>query len=335
MYDICPYVNPEKRPPGWKPDPEIQKKFDELRKKKNHPKAEKLRWIEKILKAANASSTKASNSEDTKKNGAKEEQANLVFDSDEFCGSVIDTVMSAAASTGDLKHEFVLDSGATVHITNDRSNLTNMGTQTRVLLVGNDKIVVHGPGEMRIFPTAPTNSMVKEKGIRILEAWFVEGMHTNIISLSKLRKHGIVYDGLNECLWSKERSQRLCNIKCDGSLFFIEWGRKRAANKKLENELALSSFEKKTLKDTAQAWHKRLGHLAIEAIRKLGQATEGAIVTTNKIMNRNEDGLQEKYEICAMNDNRRPSSFLFMILFVVTIAPSVACPSFRIASIAR
>ncbi|KAL3702653.1 hypothetical protein TMatcc_011232 [Talaromyces marneffei ATCC 18224] len=45
-----------------------------------------------------------------------------------------------------------------------------------------------------------------------------------------------------------------------------------------------------------------------KAIKKLEDATEGAIVTTSELHGKNEDDLQEKCEICAMNDNKRQVS---------------------------
>lgn len=100
----------------------------------------------------------------------------------------------------------------------------------------------------------------------------------------------------------------MCNVKWDGSLYYLKWQPNRDTKEYLPEELALSSFEKKKLKDTALAWHKRYGHISIDAIRKLEDATDGARVTTSEIYGKNEDDLQEKCEICALNDASRQIS---------------------------
>lgn len=64
----------------------------------------------------------------------------------------------------------------------------------------------------------------------------------------------------------------------------------------------MSSFEKTTLKDPASVWHRRFGHLAPEAIQKIEEATEGAVVTTSEVHERNIVGFEEKCEVCAISN---------------------------------
>lgn len=307
-FEECPYVNPEKRTADWKPDPKVEQRFVELEKQKDSPKAKKLRYVKQQLNIKRKEQMKAADSKNSKKKSDEEEKTNLAYDEDEYCGIAIDTNMSATESSEDFKNSFILDTGSSVHITNKIDNLSNMGSEQRWLLVGNSRIRMVGPGTMTLFPTEPINNVVKQKGIRLKKVWFVEGMHTNIISMSLLQKNGILYDGKSRRLWSERTEADLCNIKWDESLYFVKWNTKPNTNYRLRSELAFSSYEKKALKDSALAWHKRYGHISLEAIKKLEEATVGAVVTTDKLYGKNEDDLQEKCETCAINDNTRQVS---------------------------
>ncbi|EED14665.1 hypothetical protein TSTA_041430 [Talaromyces stipitatus ATCC 10500] len=237
-FENCPYVNPEKRTSEWKPDPNIQKKFDVLEKDKTHPKAKKLRWVKKRIERKMKDDT----STDSNKNSDQQEQSNLVYDSDEFCGTVLDTVLSASGNKRDMKDEWILDSG------------------------------------------------------------------------------------------SERKDEDLCNIKWHGRLILLEWKNNKTPKSSLQYELAMSSFEKVTLKDPALAWHKRFGHISQKAVQKLEEATEGAVVTTSEILNRNPDGFQEKCEVCEMSKARRKISRVsmtkptkpFQVLFVDIIVMNLA-----------
>ncbi|KAL3712554.1 hypothetical protein TMatcc_001253 [Talaromyces marneffei ATCC 18224] len=306
-FEECLYVNPEKRTTDWKPNPKIQQRFVELEKQKN-PKARKLRWVKEQLNIKAKEQKKAAGSESSNEKGDEEERANSAWDDNPYCGVAIDTSMSATEQSEDFKNSFILDTGSSAHVTNNIDNLRNMGTEERWLLVGNSRVKMVGPGTMNLFPTEPVNDIIKKKGILLKKVWYVKGMHTNLISVSLLQRNGILYDAKNRRLWSERTEADLCNVEWDGSLYFVKWNAKPSSNPPLRNELAFSSFEKTTLKDSALAWHKRYGHVSLKAIKKLEDAIEGAIVTTSELHGKNEDDLQEKCEICAMNDNKRQVS---------------------------
>ncbi|EED13808.1 hypothetical protein TSTA_100530 [Talaromyces stipitatus ATCC 10500] len=331
-FEDCPYINPEKRTATWKPDPDIMKKFEALEKDRSHPKARKLRWIKKQLEQKNKGKKENDSLANAKKKDEKQEQSNFSYDSDEYCGTVLEMALTASTTSANMKDEWILDSGSTIHITNNRDRIRDLGSEVRWILVGNTKIKMIGPGEATLFPTEPINDVVRQKGIRLKEVWFVEGMHTNVVSLGRLQMNGIMFDGKNECLWSKRTNKDLCNVKCEGKLFLLEWPKNPIQKNNLAFELAMSSFEKQTLKDTALVWHKRFGHVSTKAIEKLEQVTEGAVVTSKKVLEQNQEGFKEKCETCEISQAHRKISRVpmttptrpFQVLFVDIIVMNMA-----------
>ena len=120
------------------------------------------------------------------KKGDNDEKANLAYDEDEYCGIAIDTSMSATEQNIDFKDSFILDTGSSVHITNNIDNLRDIGTEEHWLLVGNSQVKMVGLGMINLFLTELVNNVIKQKGIRLKKVWYVKGMHTNVISMSLL-----------------------------------------------------------------------------------------------------------------------------------------------------
>ncbi|EED14304.1 conserved hypothetical protein [Talaromyces stipitatus ATCC 10500] len=342
LFEDCPYVNSKKRTVNWKPDEAIQKKFEQLERRHGHPRAKMLQRIKKKLEKEGSSGTKVSFLTDAKNDNGNKESANLLYDSDEYIGILlnakqpslnppISTALSASSRNLDIKEMTLLDSGATVHITNKRDKLINMQSNVRTIMAGKTEIQMYGPGQYILHPTDPISDKVICKGIRILEMWYVEGFPTTIISMSQLRSHGIKYDGKTDRLWSERTNEDLCHVKCTGKLYLLEWNSNKNSKTSLSKELALSSFDKRILKDPAQVWHKRFAHVSNKSIENIEKATEGANITA-PFQKRNEEGFEEKCEVCAITKIRKkisrvpmtPPTRPFQKLFVDIIVMNLA-----------
>ncbi|EED21271.1 hypothetical protein TSTA_085020 [Talaromyces stipitatus ATCC 10500] len=312
-FEDCPYVNEGKRSKDWKEDEDITRKFKDV-ERSNTSLAKALKAVKGKLKPTN--STNKKESDDGKKDN-EPERSNFVYDEDEVQISIgprferssmaiqVQTIATATDSDKDLKDAVILDNGTTTNIFNDLRRLRNMGNEERICLVGNGSVKMYGPGETIIYPTNPISRQAK-KGILVKEAWYVPGMHTNIISQGMAEEYGLFFNGLTRRLVTKK--QDICGLKKEGRLYLIEWDENRKPRSSLGNDLALSSFERKVLKDPGNVWHKRLGHISEQAVEKLQEATEGALVTSPRALGRNEEGFKEKCEICELSSAKRQIS---------------------------
>ncbi|EED15707.1 reverse transcriptase family protein [Talaromyces stipitatus ATCC 10500] len=299
-FEDCPYVNEGKRSKDWKEDEDITRKFKDV-ERSNTSLAKALKAVKGKLKLTN--STNKKESDDGKKDN-EPERSNFVYDEDEVQISIgpcfersnmaiqVQTIATATDSDKDLKDAVILDNGTTTNIFNDLRRLRNMGNEERICLVGNGSVKMYGPGETIIYLTNPISRQAK-KGILVKEAWYVPGMHTNIISQGMAEEYGLFFNGLTRRLVTKK--QDICGLKKEGRLYLIEWDENRKPRSSLGNDLALSSFERKVLKDPGNVWYKRLGHISEQAVEKLQEATEGALVTSPRALGRNEEGFKEKF----------------------------------------
>jgi hypothetical protein len=313
-FEHCEYVNEAIRPKDWKGDEDIAKKFRALAKK-DTPLAKALNAVIRKLKFGGSKENK-----DTNENAKKEEEpekANFLFDPDEVQITVnrrfersnmaihLESLMLARDTDEDLKDAVLLDNGSTTNIFNDPRRLRNMGSEERICLVGDTSIIMYGPAETVVYPTNPISTQAK-KGIWLKECWYAPGIHTNLVSLGMIEDAGLFFNSMTRRIITRRGD--FCGLKKEGGLYLIEWDNNRKPRSSLGNDLALSSFDKKVLKDTANVWHKRLGHIGEDVIGKLQEATEGAVVTSTKVMEKDKEGFQPVCETCTLTAIKRKVS---------------------------
>ncbi|EED18990.1 hypothetical protein TSTA_126980, partial [Talaromyces stipitatus ATCC 10500] len=115
-----------------------------------------------------------------------------------------------------------------------------------------------------------------------------------------------------QILWSEQTNKDLCHVKCTGKLYLLEWNSNKNSKTSLSKELALSSFDKRILKDPTQA-------------------TKEANITA-LFQKRNKEGFKEKCEVYAIIKIRKkisrvlmtPPTRLFQKLFVDIIVMNLA-----------
>lgn len=80
-----------------------------------------------------------------------------------YCGMAITVAMSTIGDDS-LTNDWILDTGSTIHLTNNRARIRNLGSDEKWVLVGDTKVKAVGPGEATIFPTEPTLYLQDDSG---------------------------------------------------------------------------------------------------------------------------------------------------------------------------
>ena len=138
MFKECPYLVEAKHPKDWKPDPEVQKQVEE---KAKHPKLKYI--ISRIWKSNKDKASDEMVSDDL------EEPGNFM---------VVPVAYTTSSPTSDykLRNSFILDSGATTHVCNDRSRFQNFQLSVHErLYAGNAIVLIKGFGSVEITLQGP------------------------------------------------------------------------------------------------------------------------------------------------------------------------------------
>ena len=234
-----------KRRGNWLPRPDIQAKFDKLLNGPPNP-------VQQALKRAMDRDTNSGKQSD---NGKQDEHAI----------AIIPTVFSAEESY-ELQNCFILDSGASVHICNDwRCFLDFKQDDQGSLRAGKLIMRIEGRGSVRITPDSK-----KQISILLKDVAFVPGFHTNILSARRMKKAGYQWDLENDCILKGQ--EEICSLRTIQDLWVIKYRPPR----KQEEAYAVRKSEKPLLlTGNKDIWHQQMGHLSLEAVGHLPDASTG------------------------------------------------------------
>ena len=165
-----------KRPKGWVPDKDIQKKIEETLKDPKRKFSKKA--IEKLQKEEKEKATGRSQSQST--------------DTDELAAFTTTlSVYSASEPSSQyaLASSFILDSGATVHVCNNCTRFQNLrpAHDDDRLLAGKDTILIEGFGSVEIIVERESG----QRRITLENTAWVPRFHTSVVSLRKFLKRNV------------------------------------------------------------------------------------------------------------------------------------------------
>jgi len=271
-----------KRPKNWTPDKEIQKKVEQLLKDPMRQRSKAA--IEKYRKEEKEGST---DRKSTKQDSDVEEPsaftATLLTYSDVEEPSAFTTSLSVY-STSELTLEsdsqfalansFILDSGATTHVCNDRTRFKYIrpAHDDDRLIAGKDVIPIEGFGPVEITVEGPH----AERTIILENTVLVPQFHTNVVSLRKFIQRNVHWDTENSRL--KFNGNTFCKTPVRHGQWVLEYNPLPQA----QAFAAQKSTLPMTKKGSREEWHDRLGHLNPEAIAHLPNVVDGVIITPSQ-----------------------------------------------------
>ncbi|EAU36855.1 predicted protein [Aspergillus terreus NIH2624] len=279
-FSECLYTNQSKRPIGWSPDPEAQKRFERANQNPGFKRA-----YENALQKFKTSQT-----------------TNLTV--------TMATVALATAQTTDSRSDWAFDTASNTHVCNDLSAFKDYTPRESKVLIGDTHAEILGFGTVLM---KPSNCYGKQTTFELKDCAYVPKFHINILSAMKAKKAGIFYNSRVPCLEGLDGS-KVCQIYETGGISLVRWGEySLSAHFTMGNPYKSESFGQNDLPDrfstleledsrkqtnqtsqtyqiqrsdqpiiskgSIELWHQRLGHPGIKALKHLEQATSGAELT--------------------------------------------------------
>ena len=90
-----------------------------------------------------------------------------------------------------LRANWILDSGANVHICNQRDRFTSLSKEATEIAMGDGSAMSQGRGTARISVRNPASGQVQ--WATLTDVWYAPGFATNIISVSEIKKNGFFF----------------------------------------------------------------------------------------------------------------------------------------------
>jgi DNA polymerase III psi subunit len=240
----CPYLVEAKRPKDWQPDPVIQK---DIAQKLQKPQLKAA--VDRAISRSRQGSPKESNEENS-----------------------TPTAFTAFSVTDyQLRDSFILDSGADIHICNNRSRFHSFqeATPEDSIYAGNMTVPIDGFGSVYITIQAPKGP----SKIELLKVAYISSFHTNIVSLRRLIAKNVHWDTRRDELTYQD--QPFCQLQNRCNQWVMEYNEPQE-KQGMRVFSARSVQPRKDSEATAAVWHRRLGHIGPETIDHLPSPVEGA-----------------------------------------------------------
>ena len=173
----------------------------------------------------------------------KSDSANVTIESSEDS----DAESALTVSINDSGNEWILDSGASFHMTPNRQFFSSYQKREGKVRLGDNRVIaVVGGGEVRVRLDDGTE--------RIFQAWHVPELGRNLISLSALDNQGYKFSGEGGFLKVTKGSMVVMKGKLQGGIYIL-------LGSTVIGTVAVLSSER-SYDDATRLWHMRLGHMS-------------------------------------------------------------------------
>jgi Reverse transcriptase (RNA-dependent DNA polymerase). len=297
-FNRCFYLVKSSRPEGWKPNEEVRKKIPEVMKQMSPSDQEA---ISKLLKDQESAQFTASHDQ-------TDIVPEIVMFADHGASDNPDIGMftcspsvQAKQRDGDyhLINSWILDTGASCHICNDRTRFITFTKTQRSVRTGDSSTPIEGTGDVRINLTEPSTGRVFP--VRLTDVRYSPRFLVNLVSASRIKETGYVFDHEQSTIKTREGRAMATALEMDG-LYVLEYNPppSPAAYAVRHSEKPLVSSA------TAERWHRRLGHMYDQRVERLSSMVEGV-----QIIGLSDDNAQdnpERCETCQLTNARRQIS---------------------------
>jgi len=250
----CWYLVKSKRPSNWTPNQRIEREINE----KINRSAKLKDTIDRILQEQGKLSNEVSK-------GAQNKQKNDLIT---FTTAFYTNTSSADAS--ELRDSVLLDSGATIHVCNDKRRFLNLRQdQTGGKVRARDTFIpIEGYGTITITVQSPTGP----KAIQLLDTAFVPSFHTTVASLDRFMLKDVHWDTKKGTL--TRDGKPYCKVERHHRQWVLEYN-PLPKEYSIEASFSSSTAPRPIKSATADLWHQRLGHPGPESLEHLPETATG------------------------------------------------------------
>lgn len=274
-FQDCLYVNQAQRRPGWKPDQQIVRRFNELRAEQSL-KASILRRVENRL-SQGGSKPSSQGTEGLRDDGAPQTQSSsgsyAVFQT---------AITSKTEDHSPLVNRWILDPGSNAHVANSRSfgwRMTAQAQPGECVYAGGQLLQIKEWGEVELQVNTPSG----KQPFKLTYVAYIPEFFTNVLGLSRCRNLDIHFNSGRNCLYQRVPSNPVCYLEYKDGHWLIDADEKaRPPPRAIQSAAAVSGYrskpsykEKKTLELSSERAHRLLGHASYEAISHLSHSVEG------------------------------------------------------------
>ncbi|OQE34373.1 hypothetical protein PENCOP_c018G00907 [Penicillium coprophilum] len=164
-----------------------------------------------------------------------------------------------------LKNRWILDTGSSSHVCNNRDLFVEYTPTITYLTTGDSTTEVLGRGTVKLIGRHPVKGRME---ITLSDALYSPGFHTNLVSYAMLMKKGGIWCQRTNCIRDPNDRPVVCvNLWDHFNLWiFDEPGEAPPQQAYFTQRKSVKPLETKA---SSELWHRRLGHIDRKSMKKL------------------------------------------------------------------
>jgi len=217
--------------------------------------------------------------------------------------STIMSVEQKAARIPALKTRWILDSGATTHICNDKRRFIDFKPYNATMATGDGSTKATGIGTASLTGRNPETG--EERVITLSDTVYAPGFHVSIVSYGKLKRKGATWCQETDVILDPARRPVVSTTQWDMDLWVFD--RPNEAGRALYpppetsvNTSIRHSVKPQNAKATAELWHRRFAHSNHQSIKKLAGMVEGVEITDDAATEETVTDVNSHCETCRL-----------------------------------
>jgi hypothetical protein len=172
----------------------------------------------------------------------------------------------------DLKNRWILDCRSSVHIYNNKGWFETITPYQTELATSN--LITKGKGIRTVRLAIRDPQTGKQRIIRLTNALYVLGCHTNLVSYTKMRRLSVKWCQDTDTIVDPNNLQIAKLQLVDLDLWVFDLPSHNSVN-----TITRKSERPQKAKGSIELWHRRLAHINIDTIKQAKQMVDGIEIT--------------------------------------------------------
>jgi hypothetical protein len=268
----CPCINPAVRTKNFRMDRKMTEKADEFLKE--HPEYKRFQYSNRSRGRTNESPS--SNDHEDQMPTSDSESQHIVSMMAQSTPRVYAKVTQEPIDYI-LKKSFIIDSGATDHVCNNRTRFTTLYERNSPipLLTANSEFEVQLAGTVDFTFSVQIGNRTVVRRLTLTDVLYAPELHTSVVSIHRLRESKLYWETKHLQL-SYDSGDVFAYTPILFNMFVLEYIPNPVTSQAV---FAISSTKKlPDTKGSVDQWHQRMGHMSRNKLEQLKKSTRGGVI---------------------------------------------------------
>lgn len=279
---LCYTMNEKVRPSGWRLSRRgRQSAINEALKDDEGFRT----WIENKIREHNARSkspqSTSCGNHSSRKDCEKLPSSSPPINANRDARWAMATAFNVIPNLRSLRDEWILDTGASSHVCNDKRDFVTLSEATSTLRTGDTVSAVKGYGDAYMAVVCPTTG--RKELVRLRNVAYAPGFHVNLVSYSLAKDANFKWNEDENYLQDSDGTPIAVINHCPTTRLWIFKKPKPGLSRPQPIAMATRRSALPNVSTASlEMWHRRMGHISPRTVRKAAELVRGVSIDTQE-----------------------------------------------------